>query len=129
MTAIHATVIVLDDEKTIAELIALILKLRGYSVYVADRCAEAEHFLRANRDGPALLITDVVMPDRNGPEFVEHLRSAGLEVPVLYMSGYADMGDGRTDDAFHTQGLLRKPFAPQELLAAVERTLYRTRTA
>ena len=69
-----------------------------------------------------LVLTDVVMPEISGPDMMRELRSLGLDVPVLFVSGYLDGNlqqveeDGRAD-------ILMKPFRATELVSRVNRLL------
>lgn len=130
MRAQEAKIVVLDDEKAIAELIKAILRSKGYPVSVAHCCDEAARIIRdsAGRES-ILLVTDVVMPDMSGPEFVASLRTQGFAIPVLYISGYVDM-DNNTNAAELREGLLlTKPFGASELLEAVAQAFLRAGAA
>ena len=79
-------IVVADDEECVVELMSIILKSAGYHVRVATRGTDV---LSLCQDGtPDLLILDVMMPELSGPEIEEHLKSCGLRIPVLYVSGY-----------------------------------------
>jgi two-component system OmpR family response regulator len=115
------TVLVLDDEPAITKLVARMLRKFGYQVATANSAAEAEAL--AATDGVRALITDVLMPDENGPVFVQRLRDRGIHLPVLYMSGYY------SDDTSGVYGLaerrhfVSKPFTQDELRTALENLL------
>ena len=72
---------------------------------------------------PDIIVTDVIMPGLSGPQVVDLIRAAGIESPVVFISGY-------TEDRISGQGmdirdypLLRKPFSRAELLTTVAREL------
>ena len=123
MEPCETTVVVLDDEAVVGELIAAGLKTRGYPVLVASRCADAEQLIRDHNGRPALLITDIIMPDMTGPELVHWLRDQGFRFPVLYISGYAEADPTKVHGACEQRHFLMKPFSAPELLQAVEDTL------
>jgi DNA-binding NtrC family response regulator len=67
-----------------------------------------------------LLITDVIMPDMQGPDLAEEMLALRPELKVLFMSGYADSDVVRIKVLDRNLGFLRKPFAPDGLLETVE---------
>lgn len=117
------TVLLVEDEEAVRELVRDILELQGYTVLGAHEGGEALQ-LCEQYDGPIhLIITDVVMPGMTGRELVEHVSSMRPETSVLYMSGY-------TDDAIVRHGVLepgtnflQKPFTPDALARKVHAVL------
>jgi two-component system, cell cycle sensor histidine kinase and response regulator CckA len=114
-----ATILLVEDERVVRELLAAGLEEEGYTVIAkpapADALAYVEH------EGVFdFLITDVVMPGLSGGELVERIRSAvGSHFDTLYVSGYP--ASGLTLDERST--FLQKPFELAELYAHVERVL------
>ncbi len=118
----HETILLVEDEETVADLVSLVLRRAGYRVLVAEG-AEAAMALWGGHDGIDLLLTDVVMPKMGGPALVSALAANGPVPRVLYMSGYtADRLAGVAPDDVD---LLAKPFTGPELLARVRRALER----
>jgi two-component system cell cycle sensor histidine kinase/response regulator CckA len=113
------TILLVEDEQPIRELVDRILQSAGYHVLVA---ANGEEALRLARDYDGtidLVTTDVVMPGMAGPELVERLQKTRPELAVLYMSGYASgTGTHHTIDALDV-ALLQKPFTPSELMQKI----------
>jgi DNA-binding response OmpR family regulator len=112
-------ILVVDDEKRIADTLALILRTKNYVVSAAyDGVQAYESCLRV---APRLLITDVVMPRMNGVELAIKVRTEMPQCPVLLFSGQASTGDILQEA--HERGfdfeLLAKPMHPEELLAKV----------
>ena len=99
----------------------LYLTKEGHSVLTATTAAEA---LELCADAsPALLITDMMMPDCNGPALAEQLRHRISDLKVLYISGYADApfsGRGLLPGSAH---FLAKPFALRELAEKIREIL------
>jgi DNA-binding NtrC family response regulator len=113
------TVYVVDDEKVIASTVAAILNMSGFRS-MAFNTAEAA-ILSAKSDCPALLITDVAMPEMNGIELAIHFRSVYPDCKVLLFSGHAATSNllKAANDQGYGFKLLTKPVHPSDLLAAV----------
>jgi PAS domain S-box-containing protein len=119
------TVLVVEDEEVVRNLIAHILESNGYKVVAASNGEEALR-LSVEHEGPIqLLLTDLVMPGMNGRELAERFRSRDRNARVLYMSGY--LGDTMVHGgSWDTSGerILEKPFSYDDLLGAVRATLH-----
>jgi CheY-like chemotaxis protein len=84
------TVLVVEDERMVRELVREILAQQGYNVLEAHRGTEALE-VSERHEGPIhLLLTDVVMPGMDGPELARRLTAQRPEMKVLFMSGYTD---------------------------------------
>jgi two-component system, cell cycle sensor histidine kinase and response regulator CckA len=81
------TILLVEDEEAVRELVASVLRERGYTVLVADNAGHALDLLREAE--PALLLTDLVMPQMSGGELAERAREQHPTIRVLFMSGYA----------------------------------------
>jgi CheY-like chemotaxis protein len=117
------TLVLVENDEPIRRVTARILRGHGYSVLEAASAEEALLIEPAALETAALLITDVVLPGRNGRELAEALRDAHPSLRVLYMSGY-------TENAVVQQGaldpqvdFLPKPFAPTALVQRVRSML------
>ena len=115
------TVLLVEDEATLASLVSRLLERDGYDVITATTAEEALALARARLpDRPIhLLLTDVVLPGRNGRELVDDLAALRASVPTLFMSGYADDVIERAGVEMATARILDKPFRPEDLYAAV----------
>ncbi|MBI5831903.1 MAG: PAS domain S-box protein [Armatimonadetes bacterium] len=117
----EGTVLLVEDEPSILRMAERMLELVGYTVIAAPSPSDALR-LATEHDGPVdLVITDVVMPEMNGPQLVAELRGARPEVRALFMSGH-------TADTVANHGVLdgdvefiAKPFTTLDLVAAVGR--------
>jgi PAS domain S-box-containing protein len=119
------TILVADDEDGVREAAFRILTTAGYSVLPAAHGREALAISRTHTGPIDAVLSDVVMPHMNGPELAEALRQERPDIPLLYMSGFAE-------PVMSEQGLLEpgvtvigKPFATNGLLTAIEETLTR----
>ncbi len=116
-------ILVVDDESSITDLVYSILTEKGYEVTTAKDGKEGLKVFESVK--PDLVITDIVMPDMEGIEFMRSLVKMRKGLPVIVMSGNV-LGTKFLETAriFGAQATLRKPFAIQELLeviAAVEK--------
>ncbi len=109
------TVLLVEDEGAVRNLIHGVLEMNGYTVLQADSGIEAIRICEEYEGPIHLLITDVVMPQMGGRDLAERLEASHPEMRVLYMSGY-------TDDAIVHHGVLdegvaflEKPFTPDSL--------------
>lgn len=117
------TVLVVEDEEIVRDLVCDVLEEQGYDVLCASDGIEglrmAEEFERKIH----LLVTDVIMPHMNGPELAEKLSFVRPGIKVLYVSGYSnnDISDHGVLDT--RVELLQKPFTPQTLARKVRDVL------
>ena len=116
------TILIVDDDDRIRSLTIRTLERAGYKVHGASNGAEALTLARRLKDPIDLLVTDIVMPDVNGPTLAQTLVDAGLK-RVLYVSGYADQPVIEEQIARGAVSFLAKPFSPSELADKVARVL------
>jgi nitrogen-specific signal transduction histidine kinase len=114
------TILVVEDEAAVRNLICAVLKRAGYQVLAASDGAEARLLSEDHPGEIHLLLTDMVMPGTRGDELARYLKSSRPDLRVLLMSGYTDqtVGELAADVAF-----LQKPFTPSSLSQAVRRAL------
>jgi DNA-binding NtrC family response regulator len=115
------TVFVVDDEPVIASTLAAILNASGFQATAFTSPEDA--IKAAEREGPSVLISDVVMPGMNGVDLAIHLRSLYPKCKVLLFSGQAATREiiDLAKNAGHDFELLAKPIHPKDLLAAIRR--------
>jgi two-component system, cell cycle sensor histidine kinase and response regulator CckA len=116
------TILIVEDEAHILNLMSTILQSRGYNVLTADNGMAAIDLFKATDEPIQLIVTDVIMPKLDGTAMVDLLKSEGNSSKVLYMSGYT------TENFIHRiqdtgSPFLPKPFNSQELLKAVRNAL------
>jgi CheY-like chemotaxis protein len=114
---IKPKVLVVDDERVIADTLAIILNKAGFdasAVYTGTGAVE-----RARSDRPDLIISDVIMPDMNGIEAAINIRAFLPSCKILLFSGQAATADllESARAKGHDFEILAKPVHPQDLLA------------
>ena len=112
------TILVVEDEERIRDLLIAVLQDNGYSVMVANNGAEALEVVAGNGTTIDLLLTDVVMPKMGGPELADELEARNPGLKVVFMSGYSEEIVG-TRLASEHRVLLEKPFSLAVLLERV----------
>jgi PAS domain S-box-containing protein len=117
------TVLVVEDDEILRDLIAIFLGQGGYRVLAATSAVTALRWAADQSESIDLLLTDVAMPTMSGPDLVARLRTLGIRTRVLFMSGY-------TADVIANRGLftpdlplLEKPFSKDSLLRGVRDAL------
>lgn len=121
----NETILLVEDDATLRTVISRMLERFGFNVLVAGNGAEALVILDARAQSVDLLLTDVVMPELGGPELVERLATRGVQLRVIFMSGYSDQAVFRRITISPTTHLLRKPFTLDVLLKTVREMLDR----
>ena len=117
------TILLVDDTDMVRRLARDVLSSAGYRVLEAGGADEAIQVAGNQADPIDLLVTDVVMPGRNGIELADRLRSTRADMPVLYISGYTDMAIVRDGLLSQDVAFLQKPFTPDDLLRKVRQVL------
>jgi len=119
------TVFVIDDDAGMRASIAGLLKSAGLR---SESFGAAEDFLRSNRpEVPSCLVLDVSLPGINGLEFQRKLADAGIQIPIIFITGHGDIP--MTVKAMKSGAVefLTKPFRDQDLLDAIHQALDRDR--
>ncbi len=112
------TILVVDDNKFTRKAIIEMLRVYGYDVLDANSSQKAVKILKSQDNPVHLVLSDVVMPDVNGPEMVNKLIDLQPEIKVVFMSGYTE------DEIIHDDVLkicnsqkafIKKPFTLNEI--------------
>ena len=117
-------VLVVDDEKSISELITTSLRFVGFDVRTAATGAEALRV--AEEFKPHALILDVMLPDLDGFEVCRQLRESGQEVGVLFLTAKDSTDDKIKGLTLGGDDYVTKPFSLEELVARLRALLRRT---
>jgi two-component system, cell cycle sensor histidine kinase and response regulator CckA len=119
----HETILVVDDEPYIRELVCTIFSIAGYTALQAKDGPAALEIAGKHADRIDMLLTDVVMPGMNGKQLWDRFRATRPATRVLFISGFpAEVlsQQGLREGSFP---LLPKPFTPKTLLARVREVL------
>jgi CheY-like chemotaxis protein len=117
------TVLVVDDEAAVRELLARQLTQRGYRVLEAADGAAALELLQGEATHIALVVSDIAMPGMSGTELAKGLRNQGATVPFLFVSGQAREARGEYGDPGEYGPVPEKPFTAEQLAVAVGHAL------
>lgn len=123
LPADSSTIFVIDDDADLRASIQGLLKSAGLR---SEGFATAEQFLK--RDGvigPSCLVLDVTLPGISGLEFQQQLRGAGLQIPIVFVTGHGDIPMSVKAMKSGAVEFLTKPFDDNELLSAVQQALAR----
>jgi DNA-binding response OmpR family regulator len=120
-------VVVAEDERAIADLLALYLRREGFGVHVVHSGPDTLDAVRRLR--PVALILDVGLPGTDGTEVCRILRSEGDSVPVLFCTARDDEIDRVLGLELGGDDYITKPFSPREVVARVKAVLRRAAAA
>jgi DNA-binding response OmpR family regulator len=113
-----ARILLIDDDDSLASLLADSLRREGYDPRLCGDVAHAKEELR--NDVFDVILLDVMLPDRSGFEFCAELRNQGVEIPVLMLTARGDVMDRVAGLRIGADDYLSKPFEVPELLARIE---------
>lgn len=111
-------ILLIEDDKKLAHLIAEALKRYGYNITVCHSAREAlKNGLEFSHD---LIILDLLFPDERGEEFVIELRKNKINIPILVLSALSEVGNKINLLKLGADDYMTKPFSSRELLARIE---------
>jgi PAS domain S-box-containing protein len=117
------TILLADDHDGICEMAQSVLKARGYHVLLAHDGEEAIEVFTANRDRVSLVMLDVIMPRRSGPEVFAAIKAMNPGVSVVFAIGYSNESATLADLVERGVVVLRKPYSPSVLCRRVREVL------
>lgn len=116
------TILVVDDEATIREVVRRYLELEGFQVYEAADGFEALDAIKAHQ--PDLLVLDLMLPGIDGLSLTQHLRQ-DREIPIIMLTAKGEASDRIRGLDLGADDYITKPFSPQELVSRVRAVLRR----
>jgi FixJ family two-component response regulator len=127
MSEEKSVVFVVDDDPSIRSLLSKLIRSIGLRV---EAFASSGEFLsQPPPAGPACLVLDVRMPGLSGLDLQERLAQLGLDIPIIFITGFGNVPQSVRAMKAGAVDFLQKPFENQTLLDAVNRALERDRTA
>ena len=128
----RVTVMVVDDDSDICVAVEMILKYEGFEVWTAHNGKQALARLDKERkqgDAPAIILTDVKMPEMDGITLLEALRDREDVPPVIMISGHGDIDTAVEAVKLGAVDFLQKPLDQNRLLVSIQNALRQTRLA
>ncbi len=120
----NETILVVEDEPALRELVVNILELCGYRTYQAETGAAAIPIWEKHKDEIDLLLTDMVMPEgMSGRQLAERLQAQDPGLKVIYTSGYSPGMAGKDIALLEGFNFLAKPYPPSRLAHVVRECL------
>ncbi|MCK0195538.1 response regulator [Ancylobacter sp. 6x-1] len=119
----RGTLLLVEDEDAVRAFASRALASRGYHVMEAASGLEALDVLAEHGGTVDLVLSDVVMPEMDGPTLLKSLRSTYPDIKVIFMSGYAEEAFARNLPEGAAFGFLPKPFTLKQLIEAVKKAL------
>eukprot|EP01037_Dinobryon_pediforme_P006979 gene6980-7047_t len=116
----HGTVLLVEDEEAVRAFGARALTARGYTVLEASSGLEALEQIEEHGGKVDLIVSDVVMPEMDGPTMFGELRKRGINVRVIFVSGYAEDAFAKNLPEGEDFGFLPKPFSLKQLIETVK---------
>ena len=119
----EGTILLVEDEEGLRQLNARGLTSRGYTVLEAGNGVEAIEVLEKSDGQIDLVVSDVVMPEMDGPTLMRELRSRNPGLKIIFVSGYAEDAFQKHLPADGKYAFLAKPFTLKQLVNAVKETM------
>jgi two-component system cell cycle sensor histidine kinase/response regulator CckA len=119
----HGTVLLVEDEEGLRALNARGLKSRGYSVIEAGNGIEAIEAMAREGGSVDLVVSDVVMPEMDGPTLLKELRKNSPDIKIIFVSGYAEDAFEKSLPDSSQYNFLPKPFTLKQLVSAVKEAM------
>jgi two-component system cell cycle sensor histidine kinase/response regulator CckA len=119
----RGTLLLVEDEDAVRSFAARALGTRGYEVLEASTGAEALEVFEEHKGKVDLVVSDVVMPEMDGPALLKELRQKNPGIKIIFMSGYAEDAFKRSLDDNEEFGFLQKPFDLKTLATTVKSAL------
>jgi two-component system cell cycle sensor histidine kinase/response regulator CckA len=117
------TILLVEDEEAVRSFAARALEGRGYKVLQAGTGTEALEVLGAHDGDIDLVVSDVVMPEMDGPTLLTKLRETLPDIKIIFISGYAEEAFKKNLEGEESFAFLPKPFSLKQLAAAVKEAL------
>jgi two-component system cell cycle sensor histidine kinase/response regulator CckA len=122
----HERILLVEDEESVRAFSARALRTTGYEVFEADGGEEALEVLQDLDFKIDLMISDVVMPEMDGPTLLKHVRETMPNLKVIFVSGYAEESVRRDIEDDQSVEFLPKPYSLDQINSKVKEVLGKT---
>ena len=119
----NSVICLVEDEAPVRAFATRALNMRGFSVIEAENGEQALNMLSDGTLNVDLVISDVIMPNMDGPSWVRIAREKRPKLPVIFMSGYSEDYLERAQDDLSDTGFISKPFSLNDLIESVQNKL------
>jgi two-component system cell cycle sensor histidine kinase/response regulator CckA len=121
----NASILLVEDEDSVRSFGVRALEMRGYTVFEADSGVEALEVMAEHGDEIDLVVSDVVMPEMDGPTLLGELRKTHKDLKFIFVSGYAEEAFAKNlpEEERGKFGFLPKPFSLKQLATTVKEML------
>jgi two-component system cell cycle sensor histidine kinase/response regulator CckA len=119
----QGTILLVEDEEGLRALNARGLRSRGYTVVEAGNGVEAMELFDEQNGVIDLVVSDVVMPEMDGPTLLKEMRARNADIRIIFVSGYAEEAFEKSLPENQQFAFLAKPFALSALIAKVKETM------
>jgi two-component system cell cycle sensor histidine kinase/response regulator CckA len=119
----QGTILLVEDEEGLRSLNARGLRSRGYTVIEASNGVEAMEALEQKNGAVDLVVSDVVMPEMDGPTLLRAMRARNPDLKIIFVSGYAEDAFAKSLEETEKFDFLPKPFALAALVEKVKKTM------
>ncbi|MGE4131016.1 MAG: response regulator [Bdellovibrionales bacterium] len=113
-------ILVVDDEPDIRELLSLILEARGFETEMAENGEEAARKVCDHPERYAVVLSDIKMPNMDGPTMATQIRANGIRTPIIFMTG---LDSPSRSDCQGAAAVLNKPLNFEHLFELLQRKL------
>lgn len=118
-----ASVLLVEDDEGVRMVNATLLRSGGYTVYEADSGVEALEELEEHGEDISLIVSDVVMPEMDGPTLLQEVRAKYPDMRFIFVSGYAEDAFAKNLPEDQEFTFLAKPFSMKDFAETVKRVL------
>jgi two-component system cell cycle sensor histidine kinase/response regulator CckA len=117
------TILLVEDEDAVRAFASRALTSRGYTVVEASTGEQALEIVEERKEGFDLVLSDVVMPEMDGPTLLKEMRKRGIATKVIFISGYAEDAFAKNLEGHSDFAFLPKPFSLKQLAEAVKEVM------
>lgn len=119
----HETLLVIEDDDSVREYTARMLGTLGYRVFSASDGQTAIELFKSQASQINMVITDMIMPNMSGDQFVEAVRQFDKDMKILFVSGYSPYDTGKGMILGPSVAFLEKPYSREQLSKKIREVL------